>query len=71
VDTNFEAHTRESHVECTSCHAKEIVARLVPDRSFCLGCHPATVDHYAEKECTVCHLLQSPDEFRPRLMSAK
>jgi hypothetical protein len=29
------------------------------------------VDHYAEKECTQCHLLQSPEEFRPRLMSTK
>jgi len=71
VETSFKAHTREAHVECTSCHAQQTVARLVPDRSFCLGCHPSTVDHYAEKECTQCHLLQSPEEFRPSLMSGK
>lgn len=67
AETNWQAHTRESHIECTSCHAQTTVVRLVPDRSFCLSCHPADVDHYADQECTQCHLLTSPEGFRPQL----
>jgi hypothetical protein len=71
TDESWKAHTRESHVACTECHAQATVARLLPDRTFCLGCHPPAVDHYADQECTQCHLLTSPEGFRPRLSSAQ
>jgi hypothetical protein len=61
------AHTRESHVQCTSCHPAATVARLSPTRSFCLGCHEPAVDHYRERECTVCHMLAPPEAVRPQL----
>ncbi len=69
AQTNRDAHTRAAHVECTACHARETVQRLQPDRKFCLSCHEATVDHYPAQECTQCHMLASPDAWRPRLLA--
>jgi hypothetical protein len=60
----------DAHVGCDACHAEAIVARLVPDRAFCRTCHAAQ-DHYAERECTTCHFLSSPDEFRAHLRKAE
>ena len=68
--TNWDAHTRESHVDCVACHQGTTVSRLAPDRAFCLTCHDPKVDHQAGTECTVCHLLSTPSEFRPQLMGA-
>ncbi len=68
AQTNWDAHTRESHVDCTACHQATTVARLTPDRPFCLGCHDPKVDHHAETECTLCHLLVTPSSFRPQLI---
>ncbi|HET8622095.1 MAG TPA: cytochrome c3 family protein [Gemmatimonadales bacterium] len=64
---NREAHTRASHVRCSACHESATVARLSPTRSFCLGCHEPAVDHYRDRECTVCHMLSSPEAIRPAL----
>ncbi|HVH08966.1 MAG TPA: hypothetical protein VM736_04140, partial [Gemmatimonadales bacterium] len=63
------AHTPpvEAHVACDACHAPEIVARFVPDRGFCVACHQEQRDHYASRECTVCHFGALPAAFRPRL----
>jgi len=44
---------------------------LTPTRSFCLTCHDAEVDHYAPKECTVCHLQATPEGYRTRLTGAR
>jgi hypothetical protein len=43
------------------------VALLTPDRAFCRTCHADKQAHYAERECTTCHFLSSPDEFRAHL----
>jgi predicted CXXCH cytochrome family protein len=67
--TSDTAHTRASHVDCTTCHQQATtLALLTPNRAFCLGCHDAKVDHQAPTECSACHLLATPAEFRPQLM---
>ncbi|HEX7023693.1 MAG TPA: hypothetical protein VF187_02650, partial [Gemmatimonadales bacterium] len=66
------AHIRNvaaSHRACDACHTASTVARLTPDRSFCLTCHPRRQDHYVQGQCTTCHFLQPPDEFRSHLLS--
>jgi len=57
----------DAHQACAACHTAETVASLQPSRSFCLTCHDARVNHYAPRECTVCHLQSAPEEYRPRL----
>jgi len=57
----------DMHVACDNCHAEEVVALLTPNRSFCRTCHADKQAHYADRECTVCHFLSSPDEFRAHL----
>lgn len=65
------AHQRptEAHVGCDGCHTPAIVAELVPTRSLCLTCH-GDQDHYAPRECTVCHLQNTPDGYRSHLSGA-
>jgi hypothetical protein len=70
VETTWKGHVRESHVRCTACHAETTIARLEPTRSFCLACHDPKVDHYTGRECTECHMLASPEAYRPLLSSA-
>lgn len=61
-----------SHQACDACHATATVARLVPDRSFCLTCHqPQVADHYPRRECTTCHFLQAPAAYRPHLLQQR
>jgi hypothetical protein len=62
------APPERAHLACDACHAPDVVARLAPDRPFCLMCHPAQRDHYAARECTVCHLQGAPDAVRPLLV---
>ena len=57
----------QAHVACDACHTPSTVARLVPTRSFCLTCHSPQQDHYAPKECAVCHFQRTPAELQPRL----
>lgn len=62
----------EAHTGCDACHRADTIERLLPDRSFCGSCHAEQVqDHHPERECTVCHLQATPDEFRPRLLRAR
>jgi len=65
------AHQRpvEAHSRCDGCHTPATVAELVPTRSLCLTCH-GDQDHYAPKECTVCHLQSTPDGYRAHLSGA-
>jgi hypothetical protein len=58
------------HLACSRCHASATVSALTPTRSFCLACHDPQVDHYAPKECTVCHLQSTPEAYRSRLTAA-
>jgi hypothetical protein len=57
----------EAHTGCDACHRQTIVAELVPDRSLCVTCHAKQTDHYADRECTVCHFQAPPDEYRSHL----
>lgn len=57
----------DAHVACDACHAGETVRGLLPDRAFCLTCHETERQHYAERECTVCHMLATHAEFQPLL----
>ncbi|HXF96100.1 MAG TPA: multiheme c-type cytochrome [Gemmatimonadales bacterium] len=60
----------ETHVRCDRCHAPAVVSLLTPDRRFCETCHGSRERHYADRECTVCHFLASPQEFRTTLHQA-
>lgn len=64
-----EAHAppERAHVACDACHAPETVARLVPDRAFCITCHAEQRDHYAVRECTVCHFQATPEAVKALL----
>jgi nitrate/TMAO reductase-like tetraheme cytochrome c subunit len=57
----------EGHTDCDACHQPAIVARLVPDRLMCITCHAKRREHYPAGECTTCHFLTSPEEFRTHL----
>jgi hypothetical protein len=67
------AHARlpESHVGCDNCHAGATIARLLPDRSFCLTCHQDRETHEAGRECTTCHFLGTPGQVRPLLRKSE
>ena len=59
------------HVACDSCHDRETITTLMPDRSFCLTCHANQTAHYAsdDRSCTSCHFLSKPEDFRAKLTS--
>ena len=57
-----------SHRACDACHTASTVALLTPDRSFCLTCHQPQRDHYTQGQCTTCHFLKPPEEFRAHLL---
>jgi hypothetical protein len=59
-----------AHEACAACHTPETLEGLEPDRSFCLTCHDAQVDHEPAAQCSTCHLLESPEEYRPRLIGS-
>lgn len=63
-------HSRETHIACTQCHEATTISRLLPDRQFCLGCHTPATDHFAQSQCTECHLFETPEGFRPSLARA-
>lgn len=58
-----------AHQRCDACHTATTVARLTPTRSLCSVCHANKGDHYAGKECTVCHFLSDPASYRSRLVT--
>ena len=66
--TQAHAPPADGHAGCTECHDQSTVAQLTPGRQFCLTCHSTSVDHYAPKECSRCHLLASPDAYRAHLL---
>jgi hypothetical protein len=59
-----------AHAACDACHATAAIAPLEPTRTLCLACHLETVDHYRDRECTVCHLQAHPSEYRARLLKS-
>ena len=58
------------HAACDACHRETTVAALVPDRGLCLTCHAPQRDHYADRECTPCHLQATPEGYRAHLRKA-
>lgn len=74
TDTLRAAHGDDpdvSHRRCDACHAAATVQRLLPDRGFCLTCHSVKrTEHYPDRECTTCHMLSTPEEWRPKLSGA-
>jgi len=61
----------ETHAGCDACHKSTTVALLVPDRGLCLTCHEAQrAKHYADRECSVCHLQATPEQYRSHLLRA-
>jgi hypothetical protein len=67
-----EAHGPEAaHEACSACHDQATVARLSPNRTFCLTCHDPETDHYPARQCTECHFQSSPEAYRPRLDAAE
>ncbi len=70
--TAHAADVRASHQRCDACHAPATVALLTPDRSFCATCHAAQrADHYSAKQCTTCHFLADPSDYRSHLVGGK
>ena len=57
-----------AHVACDACHATAAIAALAPTRTFCLTCHGPAVDHYPDRQCSVCHLQATPEQYRVRLL---
>jgi hypothetical protein len=62
------AHKAQDHFSCTSCHAKETVAALTPNRAFCVSCHAKQADHKPDRECSTCHMQGSPADIRKRII---
>jgi hypothetical protein len=61
-----------SHQQCDACHTPATVGLLEPNRSFCATCHAEQkTGHHADRQCTVCHLLSEPGEWRPRLSGGR
>lgn len=63
-------HTMDTHYKCASCHERETVAKLLPDRAFCLSCHVKQATHEPGRECAPCHLRLSPTDVRRRMLAA-
>ena len=62
----------EAHAACDVCHKTTTVALLVPDRGLCVTCHEAQrATHYSDRECSVCHLQATPEQYRAHLRHAE
>lgn len=62
------AHTRATHVGCDECHAPARIAALIPSRNFCITCHVPQREHRPGGECSTCHFLEAPAQFRSHLL---
>jgi hypothetical protein len=63
------AHARpvDAHRRCDACHTPSTIAALTPTRAFCLTCHTEQRQHQPGRECTTCHFLASPEQYRATL----
>ena len=62
------AHSRTTHTSCDACHTSSRIARLTPNRGFCVTCHAKQRDHQPGRECTTCHFLVTPDAWQSHLL---
>jgi len=69
-DEAREAHAppERGHIACDACHKPETVARLVPDRAFCIVCHTQQREHYVGQQCSMCHFQMTPEALKPLLV---
>jgi hypothetical protein len=73
IDEPRLAHTSGeiAHQRCDACHTRTSIELLKPTRTFCSTCHlDVASNHYAPRECTVCHFLADPDVYRSKLVTA-
>jgi hypothetical protein len=61
----------DAHVACDACHTEAVVGMLTPDRGLCLTCHAEQRQHEPGGECSTCHLLATPEAFKPFLRKAQ
>lgn len=64
---NSHATLPDAHTACDACHVEKVVGMLTPDRALCLTCHAEQAQHQPGQECSTCHLLATPEQFRPYL----
>jgi len=62
------SHTAADHLVCTQCHARETLALLTGDRTFCVSCHVDRRNHQPSRECAPCHMQMSPTEVQARIL---
>lgn len=67
--TAHDAHKAADHLNCTACHARQTVALLTPNRTFCVTCHADHKDHKPGRECSSCHMQSSPAELKKKILS--
>lgn len=61
-----------AHQRCDACHTATTIAQLTPTRGFCATCHaPVRTGHYEPRECTSCHFLSEPRDYRSRLTTRR
>jgi hypothetical protein len=65
------AHKAQDHFLCASCHTKQTVTALMPDRVFCVSCHAKQADHKPDRECSTCHMQSSPADLRKRISGGR
>ena len=64
------AHSRLAHAACDACHTPSRIAKLSPNRNFCVTCHVAQRNHQPRGECTTCHFLATPDAYQTHLLGS-
>jgi hypothetical protein len=64
------AHSRTTHVACDACHTPSRIAILSPTRNFCVTCHAAQRDHQPGGECSTCHFLETPADYKKHLLKS-
>ncbi|HUX34959.1 MAG TPA: cytochrome c3 family protein [Gemmatimonadaceae bacterium] len=65
------SHKAADHLVCAECHARETLALLTGDRTFCLSCHTDRRLHQPARECAPCHLQMSPAEVQAAILGRK
>jgi Class III cytochrome C family len=64
-------HTAKEHLACAQCHARETLALVTGNRTFCLACHVDRRDHHPGRDCAPCHLQMSPAEVQAKILGGQ
>jgi nitrate reductase cytochrome c-type subunit len=65
------AHKDDDHLTCASCHARETVAQLTPNRAFCVTCHADQAKHKPARDCSSCHFGGTPAALHRRMLGGR